>query len=77
MEFKLQRAKNGIILEMEDEKVVFQDTEQNEHEMFADFLRYLSDNYGPSDSRYSPARIYIRVAPGDKHESFNDENPPF
>lgn len=69
--FKIKPVKNGIILtDNEGEEVVFQNTEDSEHEQFADFLRYLSNEYGPSDGRYSDARIYISVAPGDKHKDY-------
>lgn len=71
MEFKMERAKNGIILiDLDGEKVVFGECsdEKSEHQAFAAFLCYLANNYGPSDSRYSEERIYINVAPGDKSE---------
>jgi hypothetical protein len=40
---------------------------------FATMLHTLSDLIGPTTSRYSPARVYIEVKPGDKHEDFEDE----
>lgn len=80
MNFNLRRAKNGLILKITDfvddekEEVVFQEkyNEEDDVECFADFLRVLNEYYGPSTGRYSPKRIYIRVAPGDKHEDFKD-----
>lgn len=86
MIFEMRRAKNGYVLKVTDpeakdfgeEEVVCQeeysDDEGNEVERFADFLRYLSDHYGPTTSRYSPKRIYIRVAPGDKHEDWKESD---
>lgn len=78
MRFEIRRVKNGIILEMvesptetgEKSEIVYQEKydEEDDVECFADFLRYLSDQYSPSTDRYSPKRIYIRVEPGDKYE---------
>jgi len=78
MRFELRNAKNGAILRMEydigdeaeAEELVYQeaDEEENEVEAFADFLRAIDEHYGPSTSRYSKRRIFIRVEPGDKYE---------
>lgn len=75
MRFEIRRAKNGLILTAIDqndengkEEIVYQEKEEDEVECFADFLRLLDDTYGPSTSRYSPKRIYIKVEPGDKYE---------
>jgi hypothetical protein len=75
MKFEIRRVQNGAVLRVEPncpdaepEEVVYQETETDEIEAFAEFLRYLVDHYGPSTSRYSAKRIYIRVEPGDKYE---------
>jgi hypothetical protein len=76
MIFDIRRAKNGCILKFihsaegtsEMEEVVFQEKYDDEVECFADFLRLLNEEYGPSTSRYSPKRIYITVESGDKYE---------
>lgn len=78
----MRMAKNGHILKVcytaeetgDAEEVVFQEKydEDDELECFADFLRVLNDQYGPSTGRYSPKRIYIRVEPGDKYENSKD-----
>lgn len=75
MKFEIRRVQNGAVLRVEPgypdaetEEVVYQETETDELEAFADFLRYLVDHYGPHTSRYSPKRIYIRIEPGDKFE---------
>ncbi len=80
MKFDLRKVKNGLIIkswydseETEGpEELVHQERyeDDDEVEAFADFLSTINDHYGPSTSRYSPKRIYIRVAPGDKHEDF-------
>lgn len=77
MRFELRSAKNGCILKAwhtaegsdQREELVCQESyaEDDEVERFADFLRIIADNYGPSTSRYSAKRIYITVGPGDKH----------
>lgn len=72
MKFDVRRVKNGLILEVKgessevEEEIVFQENYDDEVEGFANFLRYLNEEYGPSTNRYSPKRIYIRVEPGDK-----------
>lgn len=75
MKFEIRPVQNGAVLRVEPdypdaktEEVVYQETETNELEAFADFLRYLVDRYGPHTSRYSPRRIYVRIQPGDKFE---------
>jgi len=45
-----------------------QEKHEDAVECFADFLRTLNEELGPSTSRYSPKRIFIRVEPGDKYE---------
>lgn len=74
MKFEIRRVKNGAVLrveydypEGEFEEIAYQKTGDGEIEAFADFLRLLNENYGPSTSRYSRKRIYINVEPGDKH----------
>ena len=75
MKFEIRRVQNGAVLRVEPdypdaeaEEVVYQETEADEVEAFADFLRYVVDQYGPHTSRYSPKRIYVSVEPGDKFE---------
>lgn len=75
MKFEIRSVKNGAILRVEPdypdaetEEVVYQESETDEIEAFADFLRFLDEHYGPTTSRYSPKRIRILVEPGDKHE---------
>ena len=73
MKFEIRRVKNGAVLRVDsegedsDEEIVYQEQE-DEIEAFADFLRHLVDHYGPTTSRYSPKKIFIRVEPGDKYE---------
>ena len=80
MKFEIRHAQNGAILrvehdypEGETEEICYQETEGGEIEAFADFLCYLNENYGPSQSRYSPKRIYISVQPGDKHPDYKED----
>ena len=75
MKFEIRPAKNGIVLEVEHgiegeepEEIVYQESDGNGIEAFADFLHYINDNYGPSTNRYSPKRIHITIEPGDKWE---------
>ena len=66
MIFELRQAKNGVILKVtvrEDDEavdeVVYQETFDDEITGFAEFLRFLCDEWGPSTSRYSSERIYV------------------
>lgn len=76
MIFEIRRAKNGYVLKIinnEDElegskEIVYQEKYDDEVECFADFLRYLDNEYGPSTGRYSEKKIYINVEPGDKYD---------
>jgi hypothetical protein len=79
---QLERADNGWILTDHSDtenvrKHVFQeadgfDVEKNEAEAFASLLWAVKSIMGPSDSRYSEHRVYIKVQPGDKHSSHPD-----
>ena len=80
MKFEIRHAQNGAILriehdypEGETEEICYQETEGGEIEAFADFLRYLNENYGPSQSRYSPKRIYTSIQRGDKHPDYKED----
>jgi hypothetical protein len=68
--FEIRRARNGLILKVEEPldnerppEIVCQKRYDDEADGFADFLRDLNDEFGPSASRYSPKRISIRVDP--------------
>jgi hypothetical protein len=74
MKFEIRHARNGVVLRIESEdhggepeEVVYQESESGNIEAFADFLRFLLDNYGPHTSRYSPQRIHVVIEPGDKY----------
>ena len=75
MRFEVRRARNGLVLKVEEPiedecsaEIAYQERYDDEVEGFADFLRYLNNEFGPSTSRYSPKRICIRVEPGDKFD---------
>lgn len=75
MRCEIRRVKNGVVLRVEPEnpaepaeETVYQETEDNEIEAFAGFLRLLLEQYGPQTSRYSPQRIHVVIEPGDKFE---------
>ena len=56
----------------EPDEIMFDEKYDSAIECFADVLRTLDDELGPSTSRYSPQRIYIQRKPGDKHEETID-----
>ena len=72
---EIRRARNGWILKVErpasgdgePDEIVHEEKYEDEVECFADFLRSLNDEIGPSTSRHSPKRIYVQVEPGDKY----------
>lgn len=75
MRFEVRRARNGLVLKVEEPledgrspEVVYQERYDDEVEGFGDFLRYLNEEFGPPTSRYDPKRIYIRIEPGDKFD---------
>ncbi len=70
MKFEIRSVENGYILKCEGDEFVVQECE-NEVEAFADFLRTITDAYGPQDGRHEAQRIHILVRPGDKHPNFN------
>ena len=77
-DYKIKPAKNGFILQAthydeETEELVYQETEEDEVNAFAQFLRLIDDHYGPDTSRYSAERIKVSVVPGDKHEGVNEK----
>ncbi len=62
---KLYMAENGTIVKTEDTTRIYEIGE-SEAETFADMLRDLKEEFGPSTSRHSAERIYVEVRPGDK-----------
>ena len=80
MKCEIRRAQNGVVLRIEAEgdepaeEIVYQESEGQEIEAFADFLRTINDHYGPSTHRYSPQRIHVLVEPGDKYEPPKENN---
>lgn len=83
MKLTIETAANGYLIRTEVDEVndkselfVFShaseidDTE--DVKTFARFLHYLNDLIGPSTSRYSKARVYIDVQPGDKCGDFEE-----
>lgn len=69
MKFEIKHHKNGWVLTTEDDEegvVGVEGNDEDEIDCFARFLREIANSYGPTESRYSPKRIYIRVEPGDK-----------
>lgn len=77
----IRKVDNGYVAEYRDEDSnesttsVFETeygSEEAEVEAFQRFLYHIDEMLGPSTSRYSAKRIYIRVEPGDKHPSHED-----
>lgn len=84
MRLILETAINGWLIREQPDEIdersevyVFSFTDSlndvDEVKAFAQVLWRLNDLIGPTTSRYSPARIYVEVKPGDKHEDYTDE----
>ena len=48
------------------------DDERSSVEAWRQAFSTIFDDYGPAVGRHSDARLYFVVAPGDKHEDFED-----
>lgn len=78
---EIKMAVNGWILvdktdtDLPDQVRVFSYTdERTEAEAFRDLLYTLKDLVGPSESRYSQYRLYTIIRPGDKNDSFTEDD---
>lgn len=73
MKFEIKKHRNGYVLQVENEEegVVYREEHDSEIQAWRDFLWEITDTWGPDSnrSRYSPARIEIRIRPGDKSEN--------
>lgn len=74
MVFEIRNAANGLIVESheddgETKELVYQEVfdEDQEHEVFAAFLRELEDHFGPAGSKWSEKRIRVVVRPGNDY----------
>jgi len=83
VKFEIRSVQNGVVLkvdhgldDVDSEEIVYQETDCNEIEAFADFLNFLNDQYGPSTSRHSPKRIRITVEPSDKWQGDHGADGP-
>lgn len=76
MKIEIRNVANGVVLRIEPqqpgdeaEEIVYQERDDDEVEAFADCLRFVLEQYGPSTSRYSAKRIRVVVEPGDRYET--------
>lgn len=77
MKFNIKRHKNGLVICLKDEAegIVYSEKNEDEIEGWAQFLRELTDSYGPQDhGRYSEKRLHITIQPGDKWEPEKEED---
>ena len=83
MKLIIETASNGWLIRKEPDEIDdmpqlhvfshcdgFDDTA--EVNAFAHMLHTLNDLIGPTTSRYSKARVYVEVKPGDKYEDDKD-----
>ena len=69
---KLYMAENGTIMKTEETTRLYE-IGKSECETFAQMLRDLKEEFGPTCGRHSPERIYVEVRPGDKYEDHLEE----
>lgn len=85
MKLTIETAANGWLIRKEPDEIdersevyvfSYNDSPEGVDEVksFSHFLWQLNDLIGPSTSRYSAARIYVQVKPGDKHEDYKDDD---
>lgn len=87
MKLSIEKTDNGYLMEYDSEyadgaprvsKRVFQENDDDgelaEVNAMACALRTIDELIGPSTSRYSPGRVYVKVEPGDKHVSEEEES---
>lgn len=78
MKIKIETARNGWMIRREPDEIdeaseVFvygysdDSDDVDEVKSFANFLWRITELLGPTTSRYSEARIYVEVRPGDKY----------
>lgn len=75
MKLEIQTVKNGYIMKDVEsgDTFVYQENSDlgetgSEVRCFVDLLQDLDELIGPSTSRYSKERIFVRVEPGDKYD---------
>lgn len=79
MKITIESADNGWIVHYKQvtrRKAVFSvpnnGGDAQEVETFSNVLWFINEQIGPTTGRYSPARIYVEVKPGDKYEDHLD-----
>lgn len=73
MKITIDTAPNGYVLSVDGEYVQIISDEKGEVQAGADLLRDLTEHLGLAGSRHDEKRIYVTVAPGDKHDDFTGE----
>lgn len=67
---KIRKCSNGFIMNIDGEESIY----NGNLEGLRDLLSIIVDELGMSGSRYDAERLYLVLAPGDKHEDFNNEH---
>ena len=69
MKFEIRPAKNGIVLKVdhgdegeEPEEIVYQESDGNEIEAFADFLHFINDHWSLDEPVFAQAHPYHHQA---------------
>ena len=75
----IRRVNNGYVLisKQDDEQLelVFEVKLEGDKEVSVrDLLHAILDELGMTGSRHDAKRIYVKVAPGEKHDNFKDEH---
>ena len=76
MKLEIEVVGNGYIVTKLDEEskevTVFESKHDSDVESVRDLLGHIESEIGHSSSRHDDKRIYVIIAPGDKHEKFTE-----
>jgi hypothetical protein len=69
---QIKKVSNGFIVKSTSEEYVFPEISNCELSALKDLLNTLICELSCEGSRYDAKRIYVVIAPGDKHSDFTD-----
>lgn len=67
MKFEIKKVKNGWLLHAEDEEdttLVQEEKYDSEEECFLNFLRAITEHFGPSYNKWNEKNVFSMIVPG-------------